>query len=52
MQKKVGLFAIFPLFVLMIVPIYADVTTLTLEKISTLLMKRSHFLEQKMKEVK
>ena len=32
MQKKVGLFAIFPLFVLMIVPIYADVTTLTLEK--------------------
>ena len=32
MQAKVGLFAIFSLFVLMILPIYAEVTTLTLEK--------------------
>ena len=32
MRTKVGLFAIFPLFVLMIVPIYAEVTTITLEK--------------------
>ena len=30
---KLGLFAIFSLFVLMIVPIYAEVTTITLEKI-------------------
>ncbi|NWJ29145.1 hypothetical protein HX848_07185 [Marine Group I thaumarchaeote] len=33
MLMKLGLFAIFSLFVLMIVPIYAEVTTITLEKI-------------------
>ncbi len=32
MRTKIGLFAIFSLFALMILPVYAEVTTLTLEK--------------------